>query len=49
MENEILKDEAGDIIHNVDGDPQSNMIGALTSFIQNIGVEENLKLPISMG
>ena len=33
MENEILKDEGGDIIHNLDGSPQSNMIGALTSFI----------------
>lgn len=33
MENEILKDEAGDIIHNSDGAPQRNMIGALTSFI----------------
>ena len=33
MENEILKDEGGNIIHNTEGDPQSNMIGALTSFI----------------
>lgn len=33
MENELLKDEAGDMIHNSDGDPQRNMIGALTSFI----------------
>jgi len=34
MENELLKDERGDIIHNDDGTPQSNMIGALTSMIQ---------------
>lgn len=33
MENEFLKDGGGDIIHNVDGDPQSNTIGALISFI----------------
>ena len=33
MENEILKEEGGDIIHNPDGSPQSNMIGALASFI----------------
>ena len=33
MENEVLKDEVGDIIHNYDGAPQSNMIRALTSFI----------------
>ena len=33
MENEILKYEGGDIIHNLDGSPQSNMIGALTSLI----------------
>lgn len=33
MEKELLKDEAGDIIHNIDGTPQNNMIGALTSMI----------------
>lgn len=33
MEKELLKDEAGDIIHNIDCTPQINMIGALTSMI----------------
>ena len=33
MENEMLKDEIGDIIHNSDGTPQNNMIGALTFMI----------------
>lgn len=33
MQDELLKDEAGDIIHNPDGTTQNNMIGALTSMI----------------
>ncbi|WP_208081231.1 hypothetical protein, partial [Bacteroides uniformis] len=33
MENELLHDKVGDIIHNFDGTPQNNMIGALNSLI----------------
>ena len=43
-ENEILKDEGGYIIHNLDGSPQSNMIGALTSFILEHWREGEIKL-----
>ena len=34
MEQEVLKDEQGDIRFNDDGTPQNNMIGALTALIQ---------------
>lgn len=33
MEGEFVKDEAGDVIHNENGDPQNNMTGAIASFI----------------
>lgn len=33
MEEEVLKDEKGDVIHNSDGSVIINMIGALTSMI----------------
>lgn len=33
IEAEVVKDEEGDIFHKEDGDPQNNLIGALTSFI----------------
>jgi len=33
MAEEIVKDVVGDIVYNEDGNPQNNMIGALTSFI----------------
>lgn len=33
MAEEIVKDEAGDVVHDENGDPQNNMIIALTSFI----------------
>ena len=33
MEEQLLKDEKGNIIHNSDGIVQNNMIGALTSMI----------------
>ncbi len=33
MEQEVLKDESGDVILHDDGAPQSNMIGALTTMI----------------
>lgn len=33
MEEEVLKDEKGDVIHNPDGTTTGNMIGALTSMV----------------
>lgn len=33
MAEEIVKNGAGDVLHKEDGNPQSNMIGALTSII----------------
>jgi len=33
MEEQLLKDKQGNIIHNTDGTVQNNMIGSLTSMI----------------
>jgi hypothetical protein len=44
MEAEHLKDEQGDIVYHLNGTPQSNIIGALTTLILEhwCGIEEEL-------
>jgi hypothetical protein len=33
MEEEVLRDEQGDVVYHLNGTPQNNMIGALTTLI----------------